>query len=106
MLPSPLAPWTGAPLRVMVVTEKPVEGTLSLIAPDGQRRGQIARPARRAALFLVRRGRSTRRRHLARDAGARPRVGGLQPVTRDIAVSARKPEPLPHPGGKHLAGAQ
>src|SRR5664280_3678636 len=35
VLPSPLAPWTGAPLRVMVVAEKPVEGTLSLIAPDG-----------------------------------------------------------------------
>ena len=35
VLPSPLAPWTGAPLRVMVVAEKPVEGVLSLIAPDG-----------------------------------------------------------------------
>jgi hypothetical protein len=35
VLPSPLAPWTGAPLRVMIVTEKPVEGVLSLIAPDG-----------------------------------------------------------------------
>ncbi|MFZ0764632.1 MAG: hypothetical protein WAN01_12125, partial [Bradyrhizobium sp.] len=36
VLPSPLAPWTGAPLRVMVIAEKPVEGTLSLIAPDGK----------------------------------------------------------------------
>src|SRR5258708_37865220 len=36
VLPSPLAPWTGAPLRVMVVAEKPVEGTLSLVAPDGR----------------------------------------------------------------------
>src|SRR5437870_1841715 len=35
ILPSPLAPWTGAPLRVMVVAEKPVEGVLSLVAPDG-----------------------------------------------------------------------
>ena len=33
--PSPQAPWTGAPLRVMVVAEKPVTGLLSLIAPDG-----------------------------------------------------------------------
>src|ERR1700688_982025 len=35
VLPSPLAPWKGAPLRVMVVAEKPVEGVLSLVAPDG-----------------------------------------------------------------------
>ena len=34
-LPSPIAPWTGAPLRVLVVAEKPLEGELSLIAPDG-----------------------------------------------------------------------
>ncbi|MFZ3324947.1 MAG: hypothetical protein WA231_03220, partial [Methylocella sp.] len=32
---SPIAPWTGAPLRVLVVAEKPLEGELSLIAPDG-----------------------------------------------------------------------
>src|SRR5262245_13278244 len=36
VLPSPQTPWTGAPLRVMVVVaEKPVDGQLSLIAPDG-----------------------------------------------------------------------
>ena len=35
VLPSPIAPWKGAPLRVMVVAEKPVDGALSLIAPDG-----------------------------------------------------------------------
>jgi hypothetical protein len=35
ILPSPLAPWKGAPLRVLVVAEKPLEGELSLIAPDG-----------------------------------------------------------------------
>ena len=42
VLPSPLAPWKGAPLRVIFAAEKPLEGELSLIAPDGQRRGQIA----------------------------------------------------------------
>ncbi|HAP11203.1 MAG TPA: hypothetical protein DCR50_10155, partial [Afipia sp.] len=36
VLPSPLAPWTGAPLRVMVVTEKPLKGVFSLTAPDGR----------------------------------------------------------------------
>ena len=35
VLPSPLTPWTGAPLRVVFVSEKPLEGELSLIAPDG-----------------------------------------------------------------------
>jgi hypothetical protein len=36
VLPSPVTPWKGAPLRVIVVTEKPIDGELSLIAPDGR----------------------------------------------------------------------
>jgi hypothetical protein len=35
VLPSPLVPWKGAPLRVVFAAEKPLEGELSLIAPDG-----------------------------------------------------------------------
>ncbi|MGC2141260.1 MAG: hypothetical protein WA620_06725, partial [Methylovirgula sp.] len=35
VLPAPLAPWKGAPLRVLVAAEKPFQGELSLIAPDG-----------------------------------------------------------------------
>jgi hypothetical protein len=35
VLPSPLAPWKGAPLRVIFAAEKPLQGELSLIAPDG-----------------------------------------------------------------------
>src|SRR5580704_11478687 len=35
VLSSPMAPWKGAPLRILVAAEKPVEGELSLIAPDG-----------------------------------------------------------------------
>lgn len=35
VLSSPVAPWKGAPLRVVVAAEKPVTGELSLIAPDG-----------------------------------------------------------------------
>jgi hypothetical protein len=34
-LPSPIAPWKGAPLRVVVAAEKPLEGELSLIGPNG-----------------------------------------------------------------------
>lgn len=35
VLPSPAAPWKGVPLRVMVVAERPVEGELVLVAPNG-----------------------------------------------------------------------
>jgi hypothetical protein len=35
VLASPIAPWKGAPLRVVFATEKPLEGEFSLIAPDG-----------------------------------------------------------------------
>jgi hypothetical protein len=34
-MPSPLAPWKGAPLRVIFAAEKPLKGEFSLIAPDG-----------------------------------------------------------------------
>jgi len=96
VLPSPVAPWKGAPLRVMVVTEKPVEGVLSLIAPDGSvaakssdRHGgsspyswfaEVAAPAAgawHATLTLD---------HAQAECGT---------ITRDIAVSAGKPQPPP-----------
>ena len=35
VLSSPIAPWKGAPLRVVFAAEAPLEGELSLIAPDG-----------------------------------------------------------------------
>ena len=35
VLPSPIVPWKGAPLRVVFAADKPLEGELSLIAPDG-----------------------------------------------------------------------
>ncbi len=35
VLPAPFAPCKGAPLRVIVASEKPLDGQLSLIAPDG-----------------------------------------------------------------------
>src|SRR5262245_31872521 len=36
VLPSPVTPWKGAPLRVLFAAEKPLSGELSLIAPDGK----------------------------------------------------------------------
>jgi len=35
VLTSPIAPWKGAPLRVVFAAEKPIEGELALIAPNG-----------------------------------------------------------------------
>jgi hypothetical protein len=99
VLPSPITPWKGAPLRVMVVAEKPLEGVLSLIAPDGavaaksaDRYGgapyswiaEVAEPAAgtwHATLALD---------HPTADCSA---------ITRDITVSARKPDPPPTPSG-------
>ena len=96
VLSSPLAPWKGAPLRVVVAAEKPLDGELSLIAPDGsvaaksaERHGgppyfwfaEVATPAA-----------GTWHAKLARErAGAE-----CGPITRDIAVRAAEP---PRPGG-------
>jgi hypothetical protein len=91
VLPTPFAPWKGAPLRVLFVADKPLDGELSLIAPDGnivakshERHGgppyfwlaEVAAPAA-----------GTWRAQLARD-GARAECST---VTREISVSAQKP---------------
>jgi hypothetical protein len=92
VLPSPLTPWQGAPLRVVFAAEKPIEGELSLIAPDGrvaaksrQRYGgppyfwlaEVAAPA--AGMW---------RASLA--------ASGCGTITRSIAVRGDRP---PRPGG-------
>jgi hypothetical protein len=93
VLSAPIAPWKGAPLRILVAAEKPLDGELSLIAPDGgvaaksrDRQGgppyfwyaEVASPAA-----------GTWRAMLTEDhtpAGC---------VTREIIVSAQKPA-VPH----------
>ena len=95
VLASPMAPWKGAPLRILVAAEKPLDGELSLIAPDGsvaaksrQQRGgppyvwfaEVASPAAGAWHAT-----------LARDAA----LSTCGTITKDIAVSARKPS-APH----------
>jgi hypothetical protein len=95
VLPSPMAPWKGAPLRVVFAAEKPLEGELSLIAPNGsvaarsrERHGgppffwfaEVASPAA-----------GTWRATLARDHAP----AECSTITRDIAVRDREP---PRPG--------
>ncbi|WP_439926066.1 hypothetical protein [Nitrobacter sp. JJSN] len=99
ILPSPLAPWKGAPLRVMIVTEKPLQGVISLVAPDGsvaakssERHGgapyswfaEVAAPAA-----------GTWHATLTLDHA----TAGCSTITRDISVSAHKPNPMPIPSG-------
>jgi len=93
VLPSPVAPWKGAPLRVVFTVEKPVEGEFALIAPDGsvaarsrQRHGgppyfwfaEVATPA--AGTWQAR---------LSRPQAA----DGCRTLTREITVRADKPAP-------------
>ena len=95
VLPSPITPWKGAPLRVVFAAEKPLEGELSLIAPDGsvaatsrERHGgppyfwfaEVASPAA-----------GTWQAKLARDRAP----AECSTITREIAVSAVEP-PRPH----------
>ena len=59
MLSSPLAPWKGAPLRVIFAAEKPLDGELALIAPT--ERSQRNRPTGRAVRPISGSPRSRRR---------------------------------------------
>jgi hypothetical protein len=91
VLPAPMAPWQGVPLRVLFVSEKPIDGELSLVAPNGSvaakssdRNGgppyfwyaEVATPA--AGTW-----------HITLTGSNAP--GGCGTITRDIAVAATKP---------------
>jgi hypothetical protein len=99
MLAAPLAPWKGAPLRVLVAAEQAFDGEFALIAPDGsvaakshERYGGppyfwIAEVAAPAA--------GTWHATLARDGAP----GACGTITREIVVSAQKPpRPSTAPG--------
>jgi hypothetical protein len=96
VLPSPVAPWKGAPLRVMVVAEKPVDGALSLVAPDGS--AVATSPDRRGA------GPYSWFAEVATPAAgtwhATLASAGCSPISHEIAVSATKPSPLQTPPGR------
>jgi hypothetical protein len=98
VLASPVAPWRGAPLIVLIAAEKPIEGELSLVSPDGrvaaksrERRGgppyfwlaEVASPSA-----------GTWRAKLSTTSGA---PADCATITHDIAVSDRQPPP-PHNG--------
>ncbi|SDT51882.1 hypothetical protein [Bradyrhizobium canariense] len=99
VVPSPLAPWKGAPLRVMVVSEKPLQGTFSLIAPDGsvaaKSAGRLGGGPYSWFAEVAEPAAGTWHATLALDRA----TADCSAITRDIAVSARKPDPLPTPPG-------
>jgi hypothetical protein len=93
VLPAPITPWKGAPLRIIFAAEKPLDGTLSLVAPDGSvaaasrdRRGgppyfwfaEVASPAA-----------GTWHATLSRDYAP----AGCSTITREITVRADQPPP-------------
>ncbi len=92
VLPSPVSPWKGAPLRVVFAVEKPIEGQLSLIAPDGsvaaKSRGRFGGPPYFWFAEVAAPAAGTWRATLT---SAR---GGCGTITREIAVRDDKPPPL------------
>jgi hypothetical protein len=95
VLPSPVSPWKGAPLRVIFALEKPLEGEFALIAPNGkvaarsgERHGgppyfwyaEVASPAA-----------GTWHAQLTRASAP----AECRTIAREIAVSGRRPAP-PH----------
>jgi hypothetical protein len=94
MLPAPLAPWTGAPLRVLVAAAKPLNGVLWLIGPDGSVAAKSGPapggpPASWYAEVNAPAAGTWRVRLTLGDA-----PGPCSAITRDIAVGAQKPPAL------------
>ena len=99
VLPSPAAPWKGAPLRVVFAVENPLEGELSLIAPDGRvaakSRQQHGGPPYFWFVEVASPAAGTWRATLAR-ANA---PAGCSTITREIAVrDDEPPRPSTTPG--------
>lgn len=91
LLSSPMAPWKGAPLRVIFAAEKPLSGELALIGPKGKVVAKSAKMLGGPPYFWFAEVASptagTWHAKLAR-AGATP---GCQEVTREIVVGSKRP---------------
>ena len=90
VLSAPAAPWTGAPLRVIVAAEKPLDGELSLITPEGRvaakSRGRQGGPPYFWLAEMPSPAAGTWRASLT--------ASGCSPITRDIVVTdAASPPP-------------
>ncbi|MGC2123351.1 MAG: hypothetical protein WA652_10905 [Xanthobacteraceae bacterium] len=94
ILPAPFAPWTGMPLGILVAAEKPLDGALSLIAPDGTVAAKSDGPRGGPPYYWF--------AAVASPAAGKWRItltlngapDGCGTITREIAVSAKKTAPL------------
>ena len=95
VLSSPVTPWRGAPLRVVFAAENPIDGELSLIAPDGtvaaKSRGRYGGPPYFWFAEVASPAAGTWHAKLARSRA----TGECSTITREIAVHAEAP---PRPG--------
>jgi hypothetical protein len=91
LLPSPVAPWKGAPLRVTFAVERPFEGELALIAPDGsvavKSREQHGGPPYFWLAEVASPAAGTWRAKLVRERAP----AECSTITRDIVVAAAEP---------------
>ncbi|MCL2716746.1 MAG: hypothetical protein FWD68_19850 [Alphaproteobacteria bacterium] len=98
VLPSPATPWTGAPLRVMLVSEKALAGNMALIAPDGT---VVNSPERRDGIpsswfaEVPHPAAGTWKARLTLDSP----IGDCTTITRDITVGTHA-SPVPVPSGR------
>jgi hypothetical protein len=95
VLPAPIAPWTGAPLRVVFAAEHSFQGELSLIAPDGtvaaKSRDRFDGPPYSWFVEVASPAAGKWRASLTRDGT----TGECATITREITVASKKP---PGPG--------
>ena len=95
VLPAPMAPWTGAPLRVVFAAEHSFQGELSLIAPDGtvaaKSRERLDGPPYSWFVEVASPAAGKWRASLTRDGT----TGECATITREITVASKKP---PGPG--------
>ncbi len=90
LLAAPLAPWKGAPLRVLIATEQTFDGEFSLIAPDGsvaaKSRDRNGGPPYFWIAEVAAPAAGTWHATLVREAAP----ADCRTITRDIVVSAQK----------------
>ncbi len=91
VLPAPITPWTGAPLRVLVAAEKPIQGELSLIAPDGSVAAKSAGREGGPPYFWYAEVASPAAGTWHATLSLDEAPAGCGTISRDIAVSASKP---------------
>ena len=95
VLPAPLAPWKGAPLRVLFAAEKPITGELSLIAPDGSVAATSRERHGGPPYFWFAEVKSPAAGTWRASLASRDTPAGCGTITREIAVRADRP---PSPG--------